>query len=194
MCANSSFDAVDEKMMCICTADDLLDISARGDSRYELLHGKLRVFPFADAEHGDCTASLAAPLYFYVHENQLGITFAAGTGFLLETAPDHVRAPDIAFIQQVRLGQGLSGKYFPGAPDLAVEVVEQDDKASEVQDKIQDWLTHGTRLVWVVDPKSRTVTVYRPDGTANVLKPKDTLTGEDVLLGFAYPLTKLFGE
>jgi Uma2 family endonuclease len=176
------------------TADELLTISAKGDCRYELLHGRLSAFPYADAEHGDYTSGLAAPLYLYAHENKLGLTFAAGTGFLLETAPDHVRAPDIAFVQQNRLGQGLAGKYFLGSPDLTVEIVSFDDTASEIQDKIQDWLTHGTQLVWVVDPKTRTLTVYRPDGTANVLKAKDTLNGEDVLPGFAFPLTRLFRE
>lgn len=146
----------------------------------------------AGDEHGFLASSLNARIHVHAEDNELGFTFAAETGFLLERNPDLVRAPDAAFVVTSRLPAKLSGKYFPGAPDLAVEVVSPNDKVGEIQDKIQDWLTHGVRLVWVVDPKSRTVTVYRPDGTANVLKPKDTLTGEDVLPGFAYPLAKLF--
>ncbi|MBX2998377.1 MAG: Uma2 family endonuclease [Caldilineaceae bacterium] len=176
------------------TADELLTISARDDNRYELIHGRLKIMPPAGAEHGDFAMSIGGWMRVYADQNDLGKVFAAETGFVLETNPDLVRAPDTGFVDKTRLAKGLTSKYFPGAPDLAVEVVSPNDTLSEVQDKIQDWLNHGTRLVWVVDPKTRTVTVYRPDGTANVLKAKDTLDGEDVLPGFAFPLVKLFGE
>jgi Uma2 family endonuclease len=176
------------------TADDLLEISARDDNRYELIQGRLRVMAPAGDIHGSYAMGVGARMYIHADDNNLGIVFAAETGFVLETNPDHVRAPDAAFVGKARLSQGLTGKYFPGAPDLAVEVVSPGDTASEVQDKIQDWLTHGARLVWVVDPKTRTVTVYRPDGTANVLKAADTLDGEDVLPGFRFPLARLFQD
>ena len=142
--------------------------------------------------HGDMAMGVGGWMRVHADQNDLGKVFAAETGFILETNPDLVRAPDAAFVKQERLSIGMKGRYFPAAPDIALEVVSPNDTASDVQDKIQDWLTHGVRLVWVVDPKSRTLTVYRPDGTANVLKPKDTLSGEDVLPGFAYPLAKLF--
>lgn len=176
------------------TADELLEISARDDNRYELLHGRLRIMAPAGDEHGFLAASLNARIFLFAEEHKLGYVFAAETGFYLSRNPDLVRAPDLAFVRSERIVGKLSGKYFPGAPDLAVEVVSPNDIASEVQAKIQDWLTHGTRLVWVVDPQTRTVTVYRPDGTANVLKAKDALNGEEVLPGFAFPLAKLFGE
>lgn len=185
-------DAEDEDRL--YTADELLAISARDDNRYELIHGRLNIMPPAGAEHGSYAMGLGARMSIYAVDKDLGVVFAAETGFVLTTDPDHVRAPDAAFVSKSRLSQGLTGKYFPGAPDLAVEVVSPNDTLSEVQAKIQDWLTHGTRLVWVVDPKTRTITVYRPDGTANVLKAKDTLDGENVLPGFAFPLAKLFGE
>jgi len=104
-----------------------------------------------------------------------------------------VRAPDTGFVRKDRLPARLTGKYFPGAPDLAVEVVSPNDRADEVQDKVQDWLSHGTQLVWVVEPRTRTVIVYRPDGTANVLQADGTLDGEDVLPGFRFPLQRLWG-
>jgi Uma2 family endonuclease len=176
------------------TADELLEISAGDDNRYELIYGRLNVMAPAGAEHGSYAMGLGSRMSVYADDEDLGVVFAAETGFVLATDPDHVRAPDVAFVSKSRLSQGLTGKYFPGSPDLAVEVVSPNDTLSEVQVKIQDWLTHGTCLVWVVDPKTRTVTVYRPDGTANVLKAKDTLDGEDVLPGFAFPLARLFRE
>jgi len=177
----------------LVTADDLLEISARDDRCYELIRGKLNVIPFADAMCGDLAAGLGSAIYLFASEHRTGAVFASGTGFFLERNPDTVRAPDTAFVRQTRLPARLTGKYFPGAPDLAVEVVSPNDRAEEVQNKVQDWLSHGTQLVWVVEPKTRTVTVYRPDGTANVLQTTDTLDGEDVLPGFRFPLSRLWG-
>jgi len=177
----------------LVTADELLDISARDENRYELIQGKVRKMAPAGDEHGFMTSSLNARIHIYAEDKVLGYVFAAETGFLLERNPDLVRAPDVGFVRSERVKGRLGGKYFPGAPDLAVEVVSPNDRADEVQDKVQDWLSHGTQLVWVVEPKTRTVTVYRPDGTANVLQATDTLDGEDVLPGFRFPLEKLWG-
>lgn len=176
------------------TADELLELSARNNNRYELIRGKVRVMPPAGDEHGYMASSVNARMHIHAEENILGYVFAAETGFLLERNPDLVRAPDVGFVRRERVKGKLGGKYFPGAPDLAVEVVSPNDRADEVQDKVQDWLSHGTQLVWVVEPKSRTVTVYRPDGTANVLQAAGTLDGEDVLPGFRFPLTRLWGS
>ncbi len=175
------------------TADELLELSAWDENRYELIHGKVRSMPPAGAEHGYFAMSLGAAMYVFASDNLLGNVFAAETGFVLERNPDTVRAPDAAFVSKKRLPARLTGKFFPGAPDLVVEVVSPNDRADEVQDKVQDWLSHGTQLVWVLEPKSRTVTVYRPDGTANVLQADGTLDGEDVLPGFRFPLPKLWG-
>ena len=175
------------------TADELLDISARDENRYELIHGKVRTMPPAGDLHGDLAMGLGGWMRVHADQNDLGKVFAAETGFFLKMNPDTVRAPDTGFVRKDRLPLRLAGKYFPGAPDLAVEVVSPNDRADEVQDKVQDWLSHGTQLVWVVEPKTRTVTIYRPDGTANVLQATDTLDGEDVLPGFRFPLSRLWG-
>lgn len=174
------------------TAEELLEISSKDDNRYELIQGRLRVMAPAGDVHGFLASSLNARIHIHAEDNHLGFAFAAETGFLLETDPDLVRAPDVAFVRADRVQGRLTGKYFPGSPDLAVEVVSPNDRASDVQDKVQDWLRHGTHLVWVVDPRTATVTIYRPDGTANVLKANDTLEGENVLPGFAFPLVRLF--
>lgn len=178
----------------LVTADELLEISARDENRYELIQGKVRVMSPAGGEHGFIAARLNARILIHAEDNRLGAVFAAETGFVLETNPDMVRAPDVAYIRANQARSRISSHYVPGAPDLAVEVVSPGDRADEVQDKVQDWLSHGAQLVWVVEPKTRTVTVYRPDGTANVLQATDTLDGEDVLPGFRFPLQKLWGE
>jgi Uma2 family endonuclease len=175
------------------TANDLLRISASGHQRYELIRGVLHTMPPAGIEHGDRALRLGAHLQIFVEDHDLGIVVAAETGFYLERDPDTVRAPDAAFIRKDRLSAGpLPSGYFLGAPDLAVEVVSPNDKASEVRDKVQTWLRFGTRLVWLLAAKTRTVTVYRLDGSTQVLTINEILDGEDVVPGFQIPVSRLF--
>lgn len=175
------------------TANDLLRISARGHQRYELIRGVLHTMPPAGIEHGDRALRLGAHLQIFVEDHDLGIVVAAETGFYLERDPDTVRAPDAAFIRKERLPAGpLPSGYFLGAPDLAVEVVSPNDKAGDVEDKVQTWLRFGTRLVWLLAAKTRTVTVYRLDGAIQVLTGNELLDGEDVVPGFQIPVSRLF--
>lgn len=147
----------------------------------------------AGAKHGDIALEIGARIRIHATDHRLGRTFGAETGFLLTRDPDTVRAPDAAFVSQARLPEtGVPVGYFPGAPDLAVEVVSPGDTAGEVEEKVQMWLTHGASLVWVIYPATRTVTAYRRDGSANVLLDDDLLDGEAVLPGFTFPIDRLF--
>jgi Uma2 family endonuclease len=170
-----------------------MKLSVRGDKRYELNRGVLKTMPPAGIEHGQRALGLGASLYIFVEEHDLGIVVAAETGFYLERNPDTVRAPDAAFIRKDRLPEGdLPRGYFLGAPDLAVEVVSPGDTADEVDDKVQTWLHFGAQRVWVLSSKTMSVTVYRPDGSAQVLTGDDLLDGEDVLPGFQVQISRLF--
>lgn len=174
------------------TADELLKMPDDG-LRYELIEGELRPMPPAGHDHGRIGMDLGAPLHRFVTINRLGKVYAAETGFLLRVNPDTVRAPDLAFVRQERVEQvGRTKGYFPGAPDLAVEVVSPNDTVSEVEEKVQEWLEYGTRLVWVVSPKLRTVTVYRSLTDARILTEKDILDGGDVIPGFQIAVAELF--
>ena len=149
----------------------------------------------ASQEHGEVAMELGAQLRVYAKEHSLGPVYAAGTGFRLARNPDTVRAPDVAFVRRERFPlpqeQRVSA-YFPGAPDLAVEVVSPDDKADEVIRKVEDWLSHRAQLVWVVYPRQRMVMVYRADGTVKRLNAGDTLDGEDLLPGFSCQVMEIF--
>jgi Uma2 family endonuclease len=116
-------------------------------------------------------------------------------GFVLRLPadPERVRAPDVAFVSSSRLPEGrLPTGFLPGGPDLAVEVLSPTDNPVDVQQKVRDYLEGGTRLVWVIAPQAKSVTVYRADGTARLLRPQEELEGEDVLPGLTIPLTDLF--
>jgi Uma2 family endonuclease len=174
------------------TAEDLWNRPDDGN-RSELVRGELRTMAPAGSEHGATIMILAAPLAQHVRSRRLGVVFGAETGFTIAHDPDTVRAPDIAFVSQSRIpSSGIPKKFFPGAPDLAVEVVSPGDTFEEVHDKVADWLAAGTRIVWVVNPKHRTVTVYKPGPQVQVLAEKDQLTGEDVVPGFACGVGEVF--
>ena len=176
----------------VYTADELLVLPNRGDNRYALKKGKLTMMSPAGSKHGLIASRIGARLYLFVDENGHGAVFAAETGFKLESDPDTVLAPDAAFVAAERLPAQLPAGYFPGAPDLAVEVVSPGDRAAELQVKVQAWLHHGTKLVWIVEPKTETVSIYRLDGSVTVLRIGDVLNGEALLPGFQFELNKLF--
>lgn len=176
----------------LMTAEELLSLPDDG-SRYELVEGELRQMSPAGHNHGRIAMRLAVPLGQHVEENGLGEIYAAETGFLLSTNPDTVRAPDIAFVKQARVDEvGEAKSYWPGAPDLAVEVVSPNDKVSEIEEKVKEWMEAGTPLVWVVSPKLHAVTVYRSLTDIVILTEKDMLDGGEIVPGFLYPIAKLF--
>jgi Uma2 family endonuclease len=174
------------------TADELLALPDDG-FRYELVKGELiRMAPAAD-EHGRVTMSLAGPLYNHVRANDLGVVYAAETGFKIESDPDTVRAPDVAFVTKIRKAEvGRVRGYWIGAPDLAVEVSSPYDSRRRVEEKVATWLEAGVRMVWVVNSKSRTVTVYRSITEIVVLTAKDKLDGADVVPGFEIAVVEIF--
>jgi Uma2 family endonuclease len=149
--------------------------------------------PPAGAEHGATGMNLAGRLAYHVLTNQLGVTFLAETGFILQRDPDTVRAPDCSFIRKDQIpSEGLPKGYWPGAPTLAVEVTSPDDTGYEVEDKVQEWLDAGTERVWVVNPKRRTVTVHRSITDLTVLTENDTLDGETTVPGFRCRVGDIF--
>lgn len=175
------------------TADELLAMPD-DDWRYELVKGELIRMAPAGSEHGEVAMDLAGPLHQHVKAHNLGKVYAAETGFKLESNPDTVRAPDIAFIRRERVEQiGRPKGFWPGAPDLAVEVVSPGDTVNEVEEKVGEWLAAGAGVVWVVSPKLRTITVYRSLNDIAVLTEKDTLHGGDVVPGFQIRVREIFG-
>jgi Uma2 family endonuclease len=174
------------------TADQLLHMPDDG-YRYELIAGELRKMSPAGWKHGLIAGRLHGWLARHVEERKLGAVFEGETGFLLARDPDTVRAPDIAFVRRDRfLAEEPAEAFWPGAPDLAVEVISPGDTIHEVDDKVRAWLDAGARMVWVVNPKWRSVTVYRSADRVTILTENDGLSGEDVVDGFRCILRDLF--
>jgi len=174
------------------TAEELRRLPADG-MRHELVEGELRTMPPSGGEHGITVVNITTPLANHVKSHRLGVVCGAETGFYLRRDPDTVRAPDTAFIRAERVArEGVPKSFWKGGPDLAVEVMSPDDRVMEVEDKVQEWLAGGALLVWVINPRRKTVTVHRPGANPVVLSQKDTLEGGDVVPGFQCPVAAIF--
>jgi Uma2 family endonuclease len=175
------------------TADELLRLPDNGMKR-ELVAGELHEMPPAGGEHGGVSGRAARQLGRFLdqHEELGGEVFVAEPGFRLTRNPDTVRAPDVAYVVESRLDEAWVSGFAEIAPDLIVEVVSPNDAASEIQRKVDEWLSAGSRLVWVLYPATHAAMVFRHDGSPDLLHAEDTLTGEPVLPGFACRVGDLF--
>lgn len=177
----------------LLTAADLLRLDGEG-VRGELIRGVLCKTMSTGQRHGQIVMDLAFELNAFVKPRQLGTLVGSDSGILLEREPDTVREPDIAFTSANRLPPGgATVGYAEVVPDLVVEVASPSDSRREVHDKAHMWLNHGVRLVWVVQPGTRTIDVYQAGHPAATLGEQDALDGLDVLPGFSREVSAVFG-
>lgn len=159
-------------------------------SQQELVRGVIITMPPPKGRHGVCCIKVGYALYNHTSANHLGHVTSNDAGFVSERDPDTVRGPDVAYWSSERVKEVPEG-YFEVPPDLAVEVVSPSDTHFRVQEKVRYYLTHEVRMVWVVDPELRIVTVYRSKEMARTLEETETLSGEEVLPGFSCKVSDL---
>jgi Uma2 family endonuclease len=173
------------------TPEDLLLMP--DGKNYELVDGNL-VERNVSALSSWVAAKLIGMLRIHCEANRLEWLFGPDCGF--QCFPEHprtVRRPDVSFVHRDRLSvEQLDEGYIRVAPDLAVEVVSPNDLFYEVEQKVREYLEAGVRLIWVVSPMSRMVTIHRSDGSVCVVGEHAELTGEDVLPGFRCRVGDLF--
>ena len=172
------------------TAEELINLP-RGQYRYELVKGELLTMSPAGEEHGIISANVFYALSHYVRSRNLGVVYASDTGFLLETDPDTVLAPDVAFIRRGRVGKPTK-RFRSGAPDLVVEVISPNDSKNKVEKKTAQWLQLGALVVWLVDPQAQTVDVRLVSGEQRLLSGQDELTAGELIPGFRLPVSEIF--
>jgi Uma2 family endonuclease len=169
------------------TADELLHLPNHG-ARHELIEGELRQMSPTGADHSSIAAWIVGSLVAHLKTHKLGgRVYTAEGGFLLSRNPDTVLAPDVAYVSPERVVS--SRRFFPGPPDLAIEVISPSDSDSEVQEKTDRYLAAGTRAVVVVDPRRDDVRIHRTSGVTNVT---DILTVEDIVAGWSMTLDDIF--
>ncbi|HEY3321975.1 MAG TPA: Uma2 family endonuclease [Planctomycetota bacterium] len=174
----------------LITADELLQHPEW--EHCELVEGRLVFMAPAGFEHGDIAETISFALGTFVRQHSLGRVLFAETGFFISRNPDTTRVPDVMFYSKSRLpGQRIKG-FLPSVPDLAVEIVSPSDTFSDVTKKAESYTAAGIELVWVIDPQTQRAYVFRPQQPVSVLSQADSLSGENVLPGFAMPLNELF--
>lgn len=173
------------------TAEDLERLSAQG-CRHELIRGELHERAFAGGLQGSITSQLSFYVGSIVISENLGMTFAAGTGFFVERNPDTVLAPDFAYVADSRLPNPLPDSYIPVVPDIVLETRSLANSKKHASAKVRLWLEIGVKSVWKMNPRMRLLTVYRANQTPRSLGEGDTLDGGDVLPGLSVPISRLF--
>jgi Uma2 family endonuclease len=176
----------------ILTPEDLLSLPD-GD-RYELVDGQL-----VERNLSTWSSYVAGRVYRLVanftEPKHAGWPFPEGTSYqCFPNHPNKVRRPDFSFIQLDRLSakQALEGGHIPIVPDMAVEVVSPNDLYYEVEIKINEWMTAGVRLLWIINPQTRNVRVFLDGGSSDAVQEKDEISGEDVIVGFRCRVSDFF--
>jgi Uma2 family endonuclease len=171
------------------TADEFFAMNLEG--RAELVDGKIVRTSQAGAWHGSIAAELVRQVANHVREYRLGRVISADTGFILRRAPDAVRAPDVSFVACDRLPHEPFTSFFPGSPDLAVEVVSPSDSWHHIDCKLREYLDAGCGEVWIVEPGDRYVHVFSANARHHFVTNDQVLTS-DVLPGFSLRVGELF--
>lgn len=174
------------------TADELLAMPDDGIRR-ELVAGAVREMTPAGWQHGRVAGNIASELGPYVRQHRLGAIATAEASFRLSADPDTVRVSDVSFVRRERIEEiGDTPGFWPGAPDLAFEVISPNDRYSEVRAKVDEYLAAGTPMVVLVDPQNRDIIVFHASGERIELTENDMLDGGDVVPGWRLPVRDIF--
>src|SRR5687768_8469924 len=160
---------------------------------WELVDGEPIELSPAAGRSGWISGNVYSLLASYVRQSQLGWAFPPETGFVLVRDRQTVRSPDAAVVLSNRLAE-LPDSFVAMARDLAVEVLAPSDRMADAVAKVAMYVQAGTPLVWLVNPTTRTVVVFRSERDPVTLGESDTLDGDDVLPGFSVPVTEIFAE
>jgi Uma2 family endonuclease len=175
----------------LVTADEFARIPD-DDHHYELVAGRVVRMSPPGSRHAVLATRMAMLLGQHTEAHHLGAVMTPG-GFKIAMDPDTVREPDVAFVRQDRIpAGGVPDGFWPGPPDLAIEITSPSDRPSEVQAKVADYLTRGVRLVWVLNPNAKTVTIHAPRSSPVTLGVDETLDAGDVLPAFACAVRRIF--
>jgi Uma2 family endonuclease len=177
--------------MALMTAEEFMELPDDG-FRHELINGEVIRMPLPRPPHGRIAVRLAVPLAQFVWDHDLGDVYDH-SGWHVTVNPDTVLGPDVAFVSKQRLQEsGDVQGYWPGPPDLAVEVLSPSDRPYRVKPRISNWFGYGVKQLWIVNPKDRTVTVYRSLSDATTFSGDDYLEAPDLFPGFRLSLDRIF--
>lgn len=175
------------------TAEEFFRMPDPNDgSKLELVQGEIVAMPGPGFEHGEVQLTVGMLLKQYAKPLGLG-RVVTESGVVTERGPDTVRGPDVSFISKDRLALDARVTGYPDRPaDLCVEIVSPSNSMRQLKAKAKEYLFAGVRLVWIVDPEDRTVTVITDPLESRTLEADATLDGGPVLPGFSCKVADLF--
>lgn len=181
----------DNDIPAVVEPEDLLRMP--DGERYELIDGRPKEKPMG-AESDEIASTVATLLKTFVRQHRAGHVYGSQTGYrCFAGKPKLVRKPDASFVAAGRLPDDKTPKGdIDIVPDLVVEVVSPNDTYEEVAIRVADFRSAKVKLIWVVSVETRTVLIRRLDGSCAEVGETGTLSGEDVLSGFACPVAELF--
>ncbi len=180
-------------VMQLVTAEQFVDLPDIPGKRLELVQGEVIEMPPPGLVHNLITGLVYRLLEAFASERNLGLVFLDNAGYLLSRGPDTMRVPDVSVVLWEHVPEtGMPERFWSIPPDLAVEIVSPSDRASDVHDKVYQYLASGTQLVWVLWPTTQSVSVFGKDGMLSELGPEHELDGGDVLPEFHVRVADLF--
>ena len=164
--------------------------------RHEVVNGELILSPKDNWFHGRICTRLLFALEGFNRLHRLGAVLDSSTGFWMQNR--NCRAPDISFVSKARIESlafsPLAEQFFPGAPDLAVEILSEGNTRSEINARLKDFFESGTQLAWVVHPGQKRVEVCHSPTDRKMIGSGGLLEGEHLLPGFKFAIEDLFKE
>lgn len=169
------------------------ELSALGDiGPAELIKGEIVLMSPTGHPHGEIETTIASILWNFVRKTRIGKVMSGEVGIYTGRNPDTVRAADVAFISNERMAQVDSRSYLDVAPELVVEVMSPDDRWSNVMEKLAEYFNAGVLAIWVADPSTEQIFVYRSLTDVEQLTLDDTLTGGSILPDFTVSVSDFF--
>lgn len=175
----------------LITVEEFAELPDDG-KRYELVRGVVREMSPTNQDHGEVGSQVSYLLRRWTKRRRVG-RVRIETGHVLARNPDTLRGPDVSFVRYARDGD-VDGPWVKGGPDLAVEIRSPGDRQREIDERVADYLRAGTSLVWIVDPRKRTVVVRVAGAEDRTLTEADHLDGGDVLPGFRVAVREVFED
>jgi Uma2 family endonuclease len=182
----------------LMTTEELLALGENGVER-ELIRGQLREREMTrrNPNHSGTETNIATLLRNWVktQARPRGKVFSGEAGFRIRKDPDTTVGIDVAYISPELAATNLkAAALIDGAPVLAVEILSPSDKQEDILDKVEVYLESGVKLIWVVEPVFRTISIYRPDAPPVMLNDADELTAHPHLPGFKTSVREVFDE
>lgn len=173
--------------------DAALEALPKERGKFELIDGKLTRMSPAGLTHGAIVICIGAALQQFVRPERLGLVFGSDAGFRLD--PDNVLSPDVSYASAgwIRARTTNLEQFFPGVPELAVEVISPSERRTKIRQKMEKYFAQGTRIVWLVYPRRKAVEVFTSPDEMITLTSNE-LDGGEVLPGFRLPLDEIFAE